>query len=83
MRQIYASLDEQAQSFIVLDKVSDKCFNLFYRHCKMAMDNFVDSSRGKIVPEDHIPGILWHWSEVLKLMREDSRYEQQGSDLFI
>ncbi|WP_414910851.1 hypothetical protein [Pseudomonas sp. IT-P44] len=76
MRAIYEALDEQAQSFIILDKVSDECFNLFYRHCKTAMDGFPESERGKLVPESHIPGVLWNWSEVLRLMREDSRYEE-------
>lgn len=76
MRKIYEALDEQAQSFIVLDNVSDECFNLFYCHCKLAMDSFSESDRGKMVPEKHIPGILWNWSEVLRLMREDRRYKK-------
>lgn len=75
MRRIYEALDEQAQSFIVLDNVTGECFNLFYRHCKAAMDNFSESVRGKSVPQDHIPGILWNWAEVLRLMREDPRYK--------
>ncbi|GFM70303.1 hypothetical protein PSCICL_12950 [Pseudomonas cichorii] len=76
MRKIYEALDEQAQSFIVLDDVASECFNLFYSHCKTAMDSFPESSRGKKVPENHIPGILWNWSEVLRLMREDIRYKE-------
>ncbi len=72
--EIYKTLDEQGQSFIVLDYVDADCFNLFYRHCEAAMKAFPESERGKIPPPSHIPGILWNWSEVLRLMREDPRY---------
>ncbi|WAJ36022.1 hypothetical protein OU800_15515 [Pseudomonas sp. GOM7] len=74
MKEIYRPLDEQGQNFIVLDYVDECCFNLFYAHCKKAMEEFSLSERAKLVPERHIPGILWNWSEVLRGMREDARY---------
>ncbi|WP_159565322.1 hypothetical protein [Budvicia diplopodorum] len=74
MKSIYEAFDDQGQSFIVLDSVDRDCFNLFYRHCKAAMEAFPDSPRGKISPLKSISGILWNWSEILRLMREDSRY---------
>ena len=77
MRKIYDSLDEQAQSFIVLDNITGDCFSLFYSHCEAAMKIFPESDRGKLVSENHIPGILWNWSEVLRLMREDVRYKDK------
>lgn len=79
MEAIYGTLDNEGQSFIVLDRVDSTCFNLFYRHCEDAMKEFPHSERGKIPPPDHIPGILWNWSEVLRLMREDPRYKPAPS----
>lgn len=74
MHDIYRPLDDQAQSLIALDDVGVSCFNLFYKHCKQAMEEFPETERGKYVPPSHIPGILWNWSEILRIMREDSRY---------
>ncbi|MGE7955214.1 hypothetical protein ACQKQA_01215 [Pseudomonas sp. NPDC089530] len=74
LSEIYSALDEQGQSFIVLDAIDEGCFNLFYCYCKKAMEEFPLSERGRIVPENHIPGILWNWSEVLRIMKEDPRY---------
>lgn len=76
LNEIYSPLDEQGQSFIALDTVDGDCFNLFYSYCKKAMEEFPISERAKIVPESHIPGILWNWSEVLRIMREDPRYRE-------
>ena len=59
MRKIYEALDEQAQSFIILDNITVDCFNLFYSHCEAAMKIFTDSDRGKMVPENHIPAKNW------------------------
>lgn len=78
LRDIYAPLDEQGQNFIVLDYVDESCFNLFYSRCKQAMEGFPSSDRAKIVPESHIPGIVWNWSEVLRIMREDPRYRESS-----
>lgn len=72
--EIYRPLDEQGQSFIALDAVPSRCFNVFYKKCKIAMDNFSESDRGRLVPPEHVAGILWNWGEVLRLMREDPRY---------
>ncbi|WMD21210.1 hypothetical protein RAS12_02245 [Achromobacter seleniivolatilans] len=74
LNEIYSPLDDQGQNFIVLDYVDVRCFNLFYSYCKRAMEDFPRSERGGVVPESHIPGILWNWAEVLRLRREDSRY---------
>lgn len=74
MKKIYKSLDDEGQSFIVLDYVDSYCFNLFYRNCKRAMDDFLSSPRGKSVRPTSIAGIFWNWAEVLRLMREDPRY---------
>jgi len=74
MSEIYRPLDEQGQSFIALDEVDAHCFKIFYENCKLAMEGFSNSERGRFVPRDHIPGILWNWSEVLRLMREDPRF---------
>jgi len=71
---IYLSLDDQGQSFITLNKVSEDCFNIFYKNCSAAMREFTESKRGKEVPSSHVLGILWNWGEVLRLMREDDRY---------
>ncbi|QXH40984.1 MAG: hypothetical protein ACQZ2J_10330 [Pseudomonas piscis] len=76
LKAIYTPLDEQGQNFIVLDYVDVSCFNLFYSYCNRAMEEFPLSERAKIVPESHIPGILWNWSEVLRSMREDPRYRE-------
>jgi len=73
--EIYRPLDEQGKSFIVLNYVGEECFNLFYYCCEKAMAGFSQSERGRIVPESHIPGILWNWSEVLRLMQTDPRYK--------
>ncbi|MDQ7760260.1 hypothetical protein ACM9XD_06205 [Xanthomonas sacchari] len=78
MKEIYNSLDEEGQSFIVLGDVGASCFNVFYAHCKKAMEQFPESERGRSVPFSHIPGILWNWSEVLRLMREDPRYSEKS-----
>lgn len=75
-RKIYSPLDEQGQSFVVLSDVDADCFNMFYFYCEQAMELFPKSNAGKLVPADHIKGILWNWSEVLRLMREDSRFEE-------
>lgn len=75
MKSIYETFDDQGQSFIVLDSVNSDCFNLFYRHCEAAMKVFPDSPQGKIPPPESIPGILWNWSEILRLMREDPRFK--------
>lgn len=76
MKSIYESLDERGYQGIMLgDALDSACFNLFYRHCEAAMKEFPHSERGKIPPPEHIPGILWNWSEVLRLMREDPRYK--------
>lgn len=77
VKEIYTPLDEQGQNFIVLDYVDECCFNLFYFYCKKAMEDFPLSERAKLVPENHIPGILWNWAEVLRVMREDSRYREK------
>lgn len=74
MSEIYSPLDEQGQSFIALDEVDARCFKLFYKNCKRAMDEFPSSEHGEFIPIDHLPGILWNWSEVLKLMSEDPRF---------
>lgn len=74
MSEIYSPLDEQGQSFIALDEVDSHCFKLFYRKCKLAMEDFPNSEHGRFVPQDHLPGILWNWSEVLRLMTEDPRF---------
>lgn len=74
MDSIYTTLDDQGQSFIALDEVGAVCFNIFYRLSEKAMDEFADSERGRTIPQDHVPGILWHWSEVLRMMRDDPRF---------
>ena len=38
------------------------------------MEEFPSTEHGDFVPKDHLPGILWKWSEVLKLMEEDPRF---------
>lgn len=76
LSNIYSPLDDQGQSLIALDAVDESCFNLFYSYCESAMSDFPLSERAKIVPWSHIPGILWNWSEVLRLMREDPRYRE-------
>lgn len=78
LSDIYSPLDNQGQSFIALDTIGESCFNLFYSYCERAMNEFPLSDRAKIVPESHIPGILWNWSEVLRLMREDPRYRKSS-----
>lgn len=74
LSDIYSPLDDQGQSLIALDIVDEICFNLFYSYCESAMNDFPLSDRAERVPRSHIPGILWNWSEVLQLMREDPRY---------
>lgn len=76
LKAIYTPLDEQGQSFIVLDYVDGACFNLFYFYCKKAMDEFPLSERARMLMKNRIPGILFGWSEVLRLMREDPRYKE-------
>lgn len=76
MKKIYKSLDDEGQSFIVLDDVDVNCFNLFYKNCRLAMDDFLNSSRGKSVRPTSVAGILWNWAEFLRLMREDPRYSE-------
>ncbi len=73
--EIYKYNDEQCQGFIALNDVDIDCFNLFYQHCETAMKGFLESPRGKIPPPNYIPGILWHFEEVLRLMREDPRFD--------
>ncbi len=73
-KEIYASFDEQGQNFITLDCVGISCFNLFYGHCRRAMECFPTSERAKDLSEHRIPIILSHWSEMLRVMREDPRY---------
>jgi hypothetical protein len=63
---------------IAFDEGSKQDFNHFYVCCKKAMEAFPQSERGKIPPPSHMPGILWNWSEVLRLMREDPRYEPEN-----
>ena len=78
VQEIYQSLDEQFQSFIVLDYVDETCFNLFYNHCKKAMDRFPDSERGSKIREKPVmPLILQNWAELLRIMRDDPRYRTE------
>jgi len=74
VKDIYQTLDDEGQSFIVLDDVDADCFMKFYRACEAGMNGFPTSERGHDVPASHVPGIVWHWSEVLRLMREDPRF---------
>ncbi|MCS3808633.1 hypothetical protein FHY19_001658 [Xanthomonas arboricola] len=76
IKKIYKSLDDEGQSFVILDDVDINCFNLFYENCSRAMDDFLNSSRGKSVRPTSVAGILWNWAEVLRLMREDPRYSE-------
>lgn len=76
LKSIYTPLDEQGQSFIVLDYVDESCFNLFYSYCKKAMDDFSLSERAELITESRVPGVLFGWSEVLRIMREDPRYQE-------
>ena len=78
LKSIYAPLDEQGQSFIVLDYVDEVCFNLFYAYCKMAMDEFPFSQRAEIITEARVPGVLFGWSELLKIMQADPRYRESS-----
>lgn len=72
--RIYESLDEQAQSFIVLRDIEEECFNKFYFCCEKAMLEFPHGDADQKIPSDHVEGILWNWGEVLNLMRHDSRF---------
>ncbi|MCZ4322771.1 hypothetical protein [Pseudomonas anguilliseptica] len=77
VREIYGCYDEQGQAFIALDSVGMKLFNQFYCCCERAMKEFPSSERAAIIPVDHVAGVLWNWSELLKLMRADARYFNQ------
>ncbi|MDR2736101.1 MAG: hypothetical protein LBB49_00880 [Gracilibacteraceae bacterium] len=73
VREIYKPLDDY-QQFIELGGADDEGFNLFYKYCKQAMDEFPDSERGKIPDKEYLPVILGQWSGVLRIMSEDPRY---------
>ncbi|MCL1790834.1 MAG: hypothetical protein FWG40_05670 [Peptococcaceae bacterium] len=76
IKEIYDPLDNY-QQFIDLGNISAGDFNLFYRHCKQAMDGFPDSERGKIPDEEYMPVILGNWSHLLENLRKDPRYRGQ------
>ena len=75
-KEIFASVDH-FQQFLALDELDEECFNLFYSHCKKAMEEFPSSETGKSVPQEGMPVILVNWSELLRIMREDPRYRGQ------
>jgi hypothetical protein len=77
IKPVYKSLDDEGQSFIVLDYINGDQFNIFYKCCKEAMEAFPNSERGKKLPPERMPAILWNWSEVLRIMREDPRFDPE------
>lgn len=77
LEKIYVPFDEQGQNFIALNDVDVECFNLFYSYCKQAMISFPVSERGKELPENRIPIVLSHWSEFMRLMKEDPRCRER------
>ena len=75
VKEIYESLDD-FQQFISLVNADEECFNMFYRYCKQAMNEFPNSERVQIPDKEYIPVILGDWAEVLRMMREDPRYSE-------
>lgn len=73
LKAIYRSYDDEGQSFIVLRNVDANCFNLFYKHCNSALENFIENGHENIEPK-YVPFIVGQWSQVLKLIREDERF---------
>ena len=77
LKTIYLPYDEWYQGYIDLRHVDEKCFNLFYSYCMQAMSDFSNSERSKILDKEFLPVILFQWSAVLMIMRDDSRYRGQ------
>ena len=60
-----------------LDEADETGFNLFYKYCKQVMENFPNTESGKQCKQEFIPAIQAQFAEVLRLMREDERYQEE------
>ena len=58
--------------------MDEVCFNLFYAYCKKAMDEFPFSQRARVITEARVLGVLFGWSELLRIMQADPRYMESS-----
>ena len=75
--EICRPYDHEGMEFIVLDESCPTGFNLFYKYCKQVMENFPNTESGKQCMQEYIPAIQAQFAEVLRLMREDERYQEE------
>ena len=76
VEDVFKQYDEVGE-WISLNEIDTIGFNLFYKYCNQAMENFPNTESGKQCMQEYIPAIQAQFAEVLRLMREDERYQEE------
>ncbi|MBJ2157797.1 hypothetical protein [Variovorax sp. IB41] len=78
LRACFLRLDEEFQEYINLDEISAECFNVFVRACESGLANYQATGTtawGFKQEEAWVHSNTLEWSELIKKLHADPRYE--------